>query len=38
MVKFTVTAYDPEWPQQFESIAKDLEHDLKLFNVPFIAI
>jgi GrpB-like predicted nucleotidyltransferase (UPF0157 family) len=38
MVKFTVSPYDPDWPKQFESIAKDLEHDLNLFDVPFITV
>ena len=38
MVKFEVSPYNPDWPQQFESIAKDLEHDLKLFDAPFITI
>lgn len=38
MVKFFISEYNPEWPRQFKSIAADLEHDLKLFDSPFLSI
>ena len=38
MVQFTISPYNPEWPKQFATIAADLEHDLKLFSVPVVAI
>lgn len=38
MVQFTISRYNPDWPKQFQTIAKDLEHDLKAFDVPYLAI
>lgn len=38
MVQFKISPYNSNWPNQFVTIATDLEADLKLFSVPFLAI
>ena len=38
MVQFTVSPYNPDWVKQARQITDDLEHDLRLFDVPFVRI